>query len=160
MRKFIFLALTILSISCQTNTDSPKVREKVELTEVNKPEKLWYTEVDKAINISKITGKPIFVFFTGKEWCSWCKKLDYQVLKQEGFINYAKENLVLLELDFPKGKRDLPFKQIELARKFRIQAYPTVILMDSHKNQLGRTGYQNLSPEKYAEHIKSIIEKK
>jgi len=159
MKKILFIALAILSISCQMNTSNPKEREKIQLTEIKEPEQLWYTDVDRAINISKKTGKEIFVFFTGKEWCSWCKKLDRQILSQEDFINYAKENLVLLELDFPKGKRDLPWKQIELARKFRIQAYPTVILMDSDKNQLGQTGYQAMSPLQYTEHIESIIKK-
>lgn len=150
MKKILFLLLTIVSISCQMNTSNTS----------NEPEQLWITSVEKAIEISAETGKPIFAFFTGKEWCSWCKKLDGQILSQEAFIDYAQENLVLLELDFPRGRRDLPQKQIELARKFRIQGYPTVILMDANTTQLGRTGYEAMSPQQYVGHIKSLIEKK
>jgi protein disulfide-isomerase len=124
------------------------------------PEKLWQTNVQEAIEISKETGKPIFAFFTGKEWCSWCKKLDQQILSQPPFIEYAKENLILLELDFPRGRRDLPKEQLVLARKFKIQGYPTVIVMDSETNLLGQTGFEYMTPEQYVTHIQSFIKNK
>ncbi|MDG1849181.1 MAG: thioredoxin family protein [Flavobacteriales bacterium] len=157
MKKIFFATVILFSVSCQMNSSNSEVREKVQLKEVQDTEKLWFTDVDKALMASKNTGKSIFVFFTGKDWCSWCHKLDRQILVQEDFINYAKENLVLLELDFPKKKRVLPLKQIELARKFQIRSYPTVILMDAYKNEIGRTGYEAMSPLQYTEHIHSII---
>jgi len=33
----------------------------------------WHTDVNKAINLSVQTGKPLFFFFTGSDWCGWCK---------------------------------------------------------------------------------------
>lgn len=126
-------------------------------TSSQEPKKLWHTKVSDAIELSKDTGKPIFAFFTGKDWCSWCKKLDRQILSQEVFIEYAKENLILLELDFPRGKRNLPNDQITLARKFRIQGYPTVIVMDAETNLLGQTGFEYMSPEDYVTHIQGFI---
>ena len=146
MKKLLFLLFTLFSISCQINTNSSK-----------EPEKIWLTDVSQAIKQSKVSGKPIFAFFTGKEWCSWCKKLERQVLSQDSFINYAKENLVLLELDFPRGRRNLPQKQIELARKFNIKGYPTVILMDSSTNKIAKTGYEAMSPEQYVDHVKVLL---
>jgi len=149
MKKIVFLLLTVLSISCQMNTSTDQG-----------PEKLWQTNVQEAIEISKETGKPIFAFFTGKEWCSWCKKLENKILSKEAFITYAKENLILLELDFPRGRRDLPTEQINLARKFRIQGYPTVILMDAETNLLGKTGFENMTPQQYVENVQKMISKK
>ena len=146
MKKLLFIIFTIFSISCQINTNSSE-----------EPKKIWFTDVSQAIKQSKVSGKPIFAFFTGKEWCSWCKKLERQVLSQDSFINYAKENLVLLELDFPRGRRNLPQKQIELARKFNIKGYPTVILMDSSTNKIAKTGYEAMSPEQYVDHIKALL---
>jgi len=52
-------------------------------------------------------------------------------MSQETLTNYAKKNLVLLELDLPRGSRNLTQEQITLARKFQIQGYPTIILMDA-----------------------------
>ena len=146
MKKLLFILFTVFSISCQMNTNSAE-----------EPEKIWFTDVSQAIEQSKVSGKPIFAFFTGKEWCSWCKKLERQVLSKEGFINYAKENLVLLELDFPRGRRNLPQKQIELARKFNIKGYPTVILMDYSLNKIAKTGYEAMSPEQYVDHVKALL---
>ena len=146
MKKLLFLLFTVFSISCQMNTNSSK-----------EPEKIWLTDVSQAIEHSKVSGKPIFAFFTGKQWCSWCKKLERQVLSKDFFINYAKDNLVLLELDFPRGRRNLPQKQIELARKFNIKGYPTVILMDSSTNKIAKTGYEAMSPEQYVDHVKALL---
>ena len=149
MKKIVFLLLTVLSISCQMNTETTPESDK-----------LWQTDVQKAIEMSKESGKPIFAFFTDKEWCSWCKKLDRQILSQQPFIEYAKQNLILLELDFPRGRRDLPKDQLILARKFKIQGYPTVIVMDSETNLLGQTGFEYMTPEQYVSHIQSFINKK
>ena len=146
MKKLLFILFTVFSISCQINSNSNENTEKI-----------WLTDVSQAIVESKISGKPIFAFFTGKEWCSWCKKLERQILSKEQFINYAKENLVLLELDFPRGRRNLPQKQIELARKFKIKGYPTVILMDSSTNKIAKTGYESMSPEQYVDHVKVLL---
>ena len=146
MKKLLFILFTVFSISCQMNTNSSEESEKI-----------WLTDVNQAIEQSKVSGKPIFAFFTGKEWCSWCKKLERQVLSKDGFINYANENLVLLELDFPRGRRNLPQKQIELARKFNIKGYPTVILMDSSTNKIAKTGYEAMSPEQDVDHVKVLL---
>jgi len=148
MKKILFLLLTVFSISCGLVSNSEE------------PTKLWLTDVNQALELSKETGKPIFAFFTGKEWCSWCKKLERQILSKEDFISYAKENLILLELDFPRGKRNLPQEQINLARKFRIQGYPTVIVMDGETNLLGQTGYENLTAQQYVDNVKKMISKK
>ena len=39
----------------------------------------WHTEVDQAVNLSIKTGKPLFLFFTGSDWCGWCKRLLKEV---------------------------------------------------------------------------------
>ena len=148
MKKILFLLLTVFSISCGLVSNNEE------------PTKLWLTDVNQALELSKETGKPVFAFFTGKEWCSWCKKLERQILSKETFISYAKENLILLELDFPRGKRNLPQEQINLARKFRIQGYPTVIVMDGETNLLGQTGYENLTAQQYVDNVKKMISKK
>ena len=148
MKKILFLLLTVFSISCGLVSNNEE------------PSKLWITDANEAIALSKETGKPIFAFFTGKEWCSWCKKLERQILSKEAFLSYAKENLVLLELDFPRGSRNLPQAQIKLARKFRIQGYPTVIVMDSETNLLGQTGYENVTPQEYVAKVERMISSK
>ena len=62
----------------------------------------WHTDVNKAVNISVETGKPLFFFFTGSDWCGWCKKLVKEVFVKPEFKAWAAKNAILVELDFPR----------------------------------------------------------
>ena len=53
--------------------------------------------------------------------------------------NYAKDNLVLVEIDFPRSKPqsdELKKANKELAKKHEIKGYPTVIVLDSEGKEL------------------------
>ena len=65
-------------------------------------QEVWHTDLDKATEISNKTKKPLLLFFTGSDWCGWCIKLQKEVLHTPEFDAWAKENVVLLELDYPK----------------------------------------------------------
>lgn len=120
----------------------------------------WYTWMDEAQTAAQKADKPMLLFFTGSDWCGWCKKLVAQVLSQPAFKEYAAEELILVKLDFPKSIT-LDLKQKEhntnLARKFQVQGFPTIILLNAKGEILGQTGYQDLSPEDYVKHLKAFI---
>ena len=65
-------------------------------------ELVWHTDVDKAINLSVQSGKPLFFFFTGSDWCGWCIKLQKEVFFLPEFKKWATKNVILVELDFPR----------------------------------------------------------
>jgi thiol-disulfide isomerase/thioredoxin len=65
---------------------------------------LWYTSLQEAHELSLKSKKPIFAFFTGSDWCGWCKRLQANVFSKQAFIDWAKNDVILLELDFPRGK--------------------------------------------------------
>jgi len=88
----------------------------------------WHTDVNKAINISVQTGKPLFFFFTGSDWCGWCKKLVREVFDKPEFTAWAPKNIILVELDFPRRtpiSEDLKKQNRELANMFGVRGYPT-----------------------------------
>ena len=88
----------------------------------------WYTDVNKAVNISVQTGKPLFFFFTGSDWCGWCKRLVKEVFIKEEFKTWATKNAILVELDFPKRtpiSDDLKKQNRELGQMFGVRGYPT-----------------------------------
>jgi thiol-disulfide isomerase/thioredoxin len=91
----------------------------------------WFTEVNKAHAISKSTGKPIFAFFTGSDWCVWCRKLQADVFAKPAFKQWASDQVVLLELDFP-ARKVLPVNITQqnqaLKSFFKISGFPTVWL--------------------------------
>jgi protein disulfide-isomerase len=112
----------------------------------------WSVDLEEAYAESKKTGKPILANFTGSDWCGWCKRLDKSVFHQPGFKKWADDNVVLLELDFPrrfKLPNDIAAQNRQLQQSFRVRGYPTIWLFDADKdaegkfsfNALGKTGY-------------------
>lgn len=106
----------------------------------------WYNKLDEAHEVAKKKNIPIFGFFTGSDWCGWCHKLQRDVFAKQAFIDWAKESVVLLELDFPKKKQlpeDIKKQNYELQQAFGVRGYPTVWLFNSEKDE--ETGKMNLS---------------
>jgi len=122
----------------------------------------WETDFAKASELAKKEGKHMLLDFSGSDWCGWCIKLDKEVFKKSEFKEYAKQNLVLVMLDFPRSKpqsKKLKDQNKELAQKYEIKGYPSVILLSPEGELVGRTGYQPGGPEKYVESLKAMIGK-
>ncbi|HEY0653625.1 MAG TPA: thioredoxin family protein [Chryseosolibacter sp.] len=92
---------------------------------------VWLTNVNEAHALSKSTGKPIFAFFTGSDWCVWCRKLQAEVFAKPAFKEWASSEVVLLELDFP-ARKVLPAELVQqnegLKAFFKISGFPTIWL--------------------------------
>ena len=121
----------------------------------------WNQDFKKAQALSLKTGKPMLIDFSGTDWCSWCMKLDKEVFSQPAFKQYAEKNLVLMLAAFPK-KTELPAElkaqNDELAKKYSVEGFPTVVLLNSKGETLGVTGYMPGGPDEYVKHLKGIIE--
>ena len=106
----------------------------------------WHTSLEEVHQLSKTTQKPIFAFFTGSDWCGWCKKLQRDVFAKPEFIEWAQKNVILFELDFPRTKQlpqDLAQQNNSLAQALGISGYPTVWLLFTSKDE--KTNNFNLS---------------
>ena len=113
----------------------------------------WLVDLDEAYTQSKKTGKPIMANFTGSDWCGWCKRLTASVFSQDEFQKWAKENVILLELDFPRRSQppvEIQQQNAGLQKAFRVQGFPTVWVFDLDKDDttgkyqisaIGKTGY-------------------
>ncbi|HIL24214.1 MAG TPA: redoxin domain-containing protein, partial [Verrucomicrobia bacterium] len=106
----------------------------------------WLTNIEKAKELAKKEGKTVLVEFTGSDWCPPCKALKKNVFDSKEFKAYAKKNLVLVELDFPRDKSKVTKDQAEYnreqAKAFAVRGYPTIILMDANGKELTKkVGY-------------------
>lgn len=106
----------------------------------------WDDNYEKSLTKAKEEQKLVLLDFTGSDWCGWCVKLDEEVFSKPAFKKFAKENLVLVELDFPRGK-NLPRKTKEqndaLKGKFKVSGYPTIIVVDPEGKEVYRcAGYK------------------
>ena len=101
----------------------------------------WQTDLTKAIALSNKNHKPLFLFFTGSDWCGWCMKLQKEVFKTPEFTKWAKDNVILVELDFPKRtpqSDELKQQNGQLNNFFKVRGYPTVWITDVVKTAEGK----------------------
>ncbi len=126
----------------------------------NKSELNWYTNLEEAKEISTEKKIPILVDFTGSDWCGWCVKLRDEVFSKEDFIQYAKENLVLVELDFPrktKQSNETKAYNNNLAQKYGIRGFPTILLLNSDGGVIAKTGFQHGGAKNYVTHLNELL---
>ncbi len=121
----------------------------------------WETDFEKALATAKDSGKHMLLDFSGSDWCGWCIRLEKEVFSQDAFKDFAKENLVCVLVDFPRAKEqtdELKQQNLELARKYGIKGYPTIIILSPDGKPVGITGYLQGGPWEYSRHLKKIIE--
>ena len=130
----------------------------------------WHTDLNKAIEISIESEKPLFMFFTGSDWCGWCIRLQKEVFFKPDFVKWAKENLVLVELDFPRRKKleeSLKQQNENLRQMFAVRGYPTgwFVVPEIEENKvnfkrLGSQGYVAGGPKNWIDGASKILSKK
>lgn len=120
----------------------------------------WITSYEEAVNQSKASGKPIILFFTGSDWCSWCHKLDNEVLNTPEFAQEAGDKFIFVKVDFPINTT-LPPQEVaqnkQLQKKFDIKGFPTIVILDKSQQQIGVTGYRPGGGKAYASHLFKLV---
>lgn len=128
----------------------------------------WHTDMNKAFDIAIKEKKPILMFFTGSDWCGWCMKLQNEVLKTADFKKWAKDKVVLVELDFPRRKeqdQNIKIQNYQLQQMFNVRGYPTIFFVNPEKTAegkknlkaLGSTGYVRGGAQKWLEVANTIV---
>ena len=163
----LILALSITLLGCnptpRNGTAETPVAEEVSFDEAmgtTIAPGTWLTDYDEALATAKKMNRPVLINFTGSDWCGWCIKLSDEVFSQDIFKKYAAENLVLLKLDFPRKIVQTPEMKAAnetLAKKFGIEGFPTILLLDYTGKKLARTGYQAGGAQEYVDHIKALL---
>ena len=123
---------------------------------------LWSENYEEASARAKNEKKPMLLYFTGSDWCGWCRKLHAEVLDRPEFQNWAKKNVVLFKADFPEEieqSRELQLQNGRLARQYGVSGFPTVILVDADGRVIARTGYQSGGAAAYEKHLESFLKK-
>ena len=98
----------------------------------------WSTDLDKALAEAKAAKKSVLVEFTGSDWCPPCIAMRKNVFSKKEFVQAASKNFILVELDFPKADKSLADKNKPLAEKYKIEGFPTVILLDPEGKEFDR----------------------
>ncbi|MBK6941508.1 MAG: hypothetical protein IPH13_15120 [Planctomycetes bacterium] len=71
----------------------------------------------------------------------------------------AKANVILLEIDFPRGFKladELTRQNEELGQNYAVRGYPTILFLDAQGVKTGEMGYLEGGPKKWVEQTAKI----
>lgn len=130
-----------------------------ETTASPEPALVWHTDYAAALKQAKAENRRVFLFFTGSDWCPFCKQMTEEILSKPEFAKYSKEKLILVEIDFPR-KHKLPAKiraqNDKLADKYNLQIYPTMIVLASDGAKVGELRYQEGGPGPFIARLEKL----
>ena len=102
------------------------------------------TDFPRAAALAKSTKRPLLLAFIGTDWSISSLKLDREVFDQAEFADNSKYNFLLCKLHFYQTQERSPetIRQNEdLATKYKVQEFPTVVVLSPDGREIGRLGY-------------------
>ncbi|MBL4848611.1 MAG: hypothetical protein JKY65_24070 [Planctomycetes bacterium] len=121
----------------------------------------WYVDVDKALEESGRTKRPVLALFTCSDQGAKSNAL-HAIYASKAFKSWADEALILLELDFPARKRQSPrlkLQNIQLRRDHRVKALPEVLFLGTDGKVLARLGPVKGSAADWVKAAKAALKK-
>ncbi|MFP9116109.1 thioredoxin family protein [Flavobacterium sp. RHBU_3] len=123
----------------------------------------WEPDFENAKKIAKEKHELILLNFSGSDWCGPCIMLRKDYIDSDTFQDMAKSNLVLVNADFPRKKKNqLPADQVKrneaLAEKYnKTGQFPFTLLLDADGKVLKTwTGKPEVSVEEWTQEIQTI----
>ena len=125
----------------------------------------WEPDFENAKKIAKEKHALILLNFSGSDWCGPCIMTRREYLDNEVFLKMAKNNLVLVNADFPRKKKNqLAPEQVKkneaLAEKYNKEGnFPYTLLLDANGKVLKSwVGKPEVPVEKWTQEIKAIFD--
>jgi len=125
----------------------------------------WEPNFETAQTKAKEKHQLLLLNFSGSDWCGPCIMLRKEYLESEVFTAMANDNLVLVNADFPRKKKNIPAPEVvkrneALAEKYNKEGnFPFTLLMDADGKVLKTwVGKPNTSPEVWTAQIKAICD--
>lgn len=121
----------------------------------------WASEWSEAVELSKATGKPIMVMFTGSDWCLWCQKLEREVFERAEFHQWS-DRVIKIRVDFPEGQQ-LPRKlqaQNDILKDWYsdfVSSYPTCLFVEPNGRVIGSVGYVEGGPTFWIDRAEGVL---
>jgi tetratricopeptide (TPR) repeat protein len=91
----------------------------------------WISTFNEALKQSQSSGKLIVVDLYA-DWCPPCREMAQNVYPDIEFINFSRSQIYML-LD-----AEADSEGIQLSRKFKVDSYPTLLVLDSKGQEIDR----------------------
>jgi len=95
----------------------------------------WYSEIEDGIAEAQVSGKPIFINFSGYT-CTNCHWMEKNILAKSD-VQKLLSNFVLVKLYTDGGKNHREKRQYEIDR-FGTAAQPFYVIIDADENEIAR----------------------
>lgn len=126
----------------------------------------WITNANDAFSKAKTEHKYVLLNFSGSDWCGPCIRMHEEIFGNKSFTGMATENLILLNADFPRQKKNRLSAQQQkqndqLADKYNPNGlFPYTLLLDEKGNVLASwDGFPKEGAESFAQDVLSVIKK-
>ena len=121
----------------------------------------WDSDFEDAKKKAEKEHKLILLNFSGSDWCGPCIRLHKEIFETPVFTHYADSNLVLINADFPRLKKnqlskDQQKKNDKLADKYNPQGiFPYTLLLNAEGKVIKAwEGFPNISAEEFTRQLK------
>lgn len=132
-----FLGIALIMLASYKN------EKKIELSEV----RFYDGSYDDLLRESRKQKKPIILEFWAT-WCIPCRKLENETFANPEFATYINKNFLVYKVNIDT------FDGMDIADKYNIDAYPTLVLLDTKNKYITR--YKGFFPASY---LKKELEK-
>ena len=159
MKSLRILAAAVLAAAIALPASAPAAPIAKKGAEVG----VWTQDFDAAKKLAVEKKLPLFVNFTGSDWCGWCKLMDRKVFSTDDWSKWAKDKLVLAFIDFPQNPKLVPKEFVQrnkdLQRKYGVRGYPTyVILYTDGETEWGRLGAsRDANPKDFIAQVEKVL---
>ena len=123
----------------------------------------WLNNIDDAKKAATQKHELIVLNFSGSDWCGPCIRLRTEIFESAEFKAYAENNLVLVNADFPRLKKNqLSKDQVKRNESLADQYNPkgkfplTLILNADGKVLKTYDGFPGITAEEFVDEIKSV----
>ncbi len=125
---------------------------------------VWHNDLAEAKQTAQKEHKHILLNFSGSDWCGPCIRLHNEIFESEVFKKMADTELVLVNADFPRKKKNqLPSNQQEMnnamADQYNSQGkFPYTLLLDANGKVLREPdGFPSMTPENFTLEVRNGI---
>ncbi|MEL6848522.1 MAG: thioredoxin family protein, partial [Bacteroidota bacterium] len=122
----------------------------------------WETDFESAQATARAQQKPILMVFSGSDWCKNCIQLRKQVFESEVFRTQAPEDWVLVEVDFPRARKNRLSAEQQAHNKALAERYnpkgsfPYVLAIHPDGSPLAEVNTQLRNPVQFLTHLTAL----
>jgi thioredoxin-related protein len=125
----------------------------------------WHNNLDEAKQIAAKEHKYVLLNFSGSDWCGPCIRMHKEIFDDSFFQQFANSNLVMVNADFPRNKKNQLSKEQQalndkMADEYNSQgAFPYTVLLDANGKVLKQwNGYPKENVASFIDDIKQTID--